>query len=369
MSAPTTIYRTRLFSPLTLRSVTFNNRLWVAPMCQFSADDGMPDDWHFVHLGSFAKGGAGLVLTEATAVSPEGRISPKCTGLWNDEQLDAFARINHFITGQGSVPGIQLAHAGRKGSGHVPWANRQDSVAFDDGGWQTIGPSPAPWGNMTVPREMTIADIERVIAEFVASTRRALAAGFKVVEIHAAHGYLIHQFLSPLSNHRTDAYGGDPTRRSRLLREIIAAVREVWPEELPILLRISATDWAEDGWDVDDSVALVQSLGDSGIDLVDVSSGGLTPDQKITVGPGYQVPFARRIRSEASLPVAAVGLITDASQAEQLLVDGAADAIFFGRNLIREPLWPLKAAKELGVEDDLEWPAQYWSARYRGNIP
>ncbi|WP_241032200.1 NADH:flavin oxidoreductase/NADH oxidase [Rhodococcus pseudokoreensis] len=367
MSQPT-IHRTRLFSPLTLRGVTFRNRLWVAPMCQFSADDGVPDDWHLVHLGSFAKGKAGLVLTEATGVSPEGRISPKCTGLWNDTQLEAFARINRFVTEHGSIPGIQLAHAGRKASAYVPWEG-DGTVPISEGGWETVGPSATAWGDQAVPREMTVADIAKVVTDFADAAARALAAGFRVVEIHAAHGYLLHQFLSPITNRRTDDYGGDPDRRARLLREIIAAVRSVWPEELPLLLRISATDWAEDGWDVDDSVALIRSLEGSGIDLVDVSSGGLTPEQKITVGPGYQVPFARRIRNETTIPVAAVGLITDSSQAEQLLVDGAADAVFVGRNLLREPMWPLRAAKELGVEDTLDWPTPYRSARYRGNIP
>ncbi|KOS56605.1 NADH:flavin oxidoreductase/NADH oxidase [Rhodococcus rhodochrous] len=367
MSRPA-VHRTRLFSPLTLRGVTFRNRLWVAPMCQFSADDGIPDDWHLVHLGSFAKGKAGLVLTEATAVSPDGRISRKCTGLWNDTQREAFARINRFVTEHGSIPGIQLAHAGRKASAHVPWEG-DGTVPVGEGGWETVGPSATAWGDQAVPREMTVADIAKVVTDFADAAVRALAAGFRVVEIHAAHGYLLHQFLSPITNRRTDGYGGDPDRRARLLREVVAAVRAVWPEELPLFLRISATDWVEDGWDVDDSVALIRSLEGSGIDLVDVSSGGLTPEQQITVGPGYQVPFARRIRSETALPVAAVGLITDSSQAEQVLVDGAADAVFVGRNLLREPMWPLKAAKELGVEDTLDWPAPYRSARYRGNIP
>lgn len=356
----------RLFSPFILRGVTFRNRLWVAPMCQYSATDGVPTDWHLVHLGTFAKGGAGLVLTEATAITPEGRISPGDTGLWSDEQAEAFARINRFIDAQGAVSGIQLAHAGRKGSTRIPWEGRKP-LGPDAGGWQTLAPSPVAAGDQAPPRAMSADDIARFVEDFAGSAKRAHDAGFKVLEIHAAHGYLLHQFLSPLTNLRTDAYGGDLPGRSRLLLETIAAVRSVWPEDLPVFVRISATDWADGGWGLDDSAELAAMLEGTGVDLIDVSSGGLTPEQKITVGAGYQVPFARRIRAASSIPVSAVGLITDATQAEQVLVDDAADAVFVGRTLLREPLWPLKAAKELGAE--IQWPAPYRSAKYRGSIP
>ncbi|MFC9355859.1 NADH:flavin oxidoreductase/NADH oxidase [Rhodococcus sp. NPDC057014] len=355
---------------MTIRGVTAPNRLWVAPMCQYSAVDGVPNDWHLVHLGGFAKGRSGLVMTEATAVNPEGRISPGCLGLWDDEQKAAFARITRFIIDQGSTPAIQLAHAGRKASTPPPWERpAYATVPPEAGGWQTVGPSALSWGDMTVPRAMSHADITQVVADFAAATRRANTAGFEVVEIHAAHGYLIHQFLSPLSNTRTDEYGGDLAGRSRLLREIVAAVRDAWPQHLPLFLRISATDWVDGGWDIEESIALIESLQGSGIDLIDVSSGGLTPDQVIPVGPGYQVPFARRIREATGIPVAAVGLINESSQAEQTLADGAADAVFIGRNLLRDPMWPLRAAKELGVEDLVHWPDQYRSAKYRGNVP
>lgn len=359
-----------LFAPMTIRSITVPNRLWVAPMCQYSAVDGVPNDWHLVHLGGFAKGRSGLVMTEATAVNPEGRISPGCLGLWNDEQEAAFSRITRFIGDQGSTSAIQLAHAGRKASTPAPWERPPyATVPPEAGGWPTVGPSALPWGGMAVPREMSRSEIAHVVADFAAAARRAYAAGFKVVEIHAAHGYLIHQFLSPLSNTRTDEYGGDLPGRSRILREIVAAVRDAWPEHLPLFLRISATDWVDGGWNLEDSIALVESLQNSGIDLVDVSSGGLTPDQIIPVGPGYQVPFARRVRKATRIPVAAVGLITESSQAEQTLADGAADAVFIGRNLLRDPMWPLRAAKELGAEEMVRWPDQYRSAKYRGNVP
>ncbi|MFC9355890.1 NADH:flavin oxidoreductase/NADH oxidase [Rhodococcus sp. NPDC057014] len=362
----TKVRQTRLFSPLTLRDLTIANRLWVAPMCQYSAEDGVPNDWHLVHLGTFAKGGAGLLLTEATAVTAEGRISLGDTGLWNDEQVEAFARINRFVAAQGTVPGVQLAHAGRKASTQVPW-DGGGSLPTTDGGWPTIGPSAIASGDLATPAEMTAHEIDELITAFADAAVRARHAGFEVVEIHAAHGYLIHQFLSPLSNRRTDDYGGDFDRRTLLLREVIAAVREVWPQDRPVFVRISATDWAEGGWTVDDSAALAEALTGTGVDLIDVSSGGLSPEQKITVGPGYQVPFARRIRGAAPIPVAAVGMITEAAQAEQVLVDGSADAVFLGRMLLREPLWPLKAAKELGAE--LRWPTPYRSAKYRGSIP
>jgi 2,4-dienoyl-CoA reductase-like NADH-dependent reductase (Old Yellow Enzyme family) len=343
-----------------------SNRLWAAPMCQYSAADGVPNDWHLVHLGTFAKGGAGLVLTEATAVTAEGRISPGDTGIWNDDQADSFARINSFILQQGSVPGIQLAHAGRKASTNIPWLGRRQ-LSKDEGGWETVAPSSVADAGEIPPREMSRLDIARFIGHFTEAAQRARDSGFRVAEIHAAHGYLLHQFLSPLTNRRTDEYGGDFSGRTRLLTETVAAVRDVWPDDLPVFVRISATDWADGGWTLDDSVALAPLLERAGADLIDVSSGGLTSGQRITVGPGYQIPFARRLRSASALPVSAVGLITDAAQAEQTLVDGAADAVFMGRALLREPFWPLKAAKELGA--DISWPAQYRSARYRGSIP
>lgn len=364
--ASTKIEEVKLFSPLTLRGLTIANRLWLAPMCQYSATDGVPNDWHLVHLGSFAKGGAGLLLTEATSVTPEGRISPGDTGLWNDAQVDAFARINRFVSEQGAVPGVQLAHAGRKASTAIPWEGR-GLLEPSEGGWPVIGPSAIAAGELGTPSEMTISEIEDVVAAFADAAGRAHRAGFEVVEIHAAHGYLIHQFLSPLSNLRTDAYGGDFTGRTRLLREIVAAVRDSWPQELPVFVRISATDWADGGWTVEESAELAASLAGSGVDLIDVSSGGLTPEQKISVGPGYQVPFARTLRAASPIPVAAVGLITDAVQAEQVLVDGSADAVFVGRALLREPQWPLRAAKELGAE--IRWPRPYRSAKFRGSIP
>ncbi|QXW01314.1 NADH:flavin oxidoreductase/NADH oxidase [Rhodococcus globerulus] len=362
----TKIRYTHLFSPFTLRGLTFENRIWVAPMCQYSATDGVPNDWHIVHLGAFAKGGAGLVLTEATAVTPEGRISLGDTGLWNDKQVDAFARINRFIADQGAVPGIQLAHAGRKASTQLPWEGGA-SLAPESGGWSTLAPSAVASGDLAGPVAMSEHEIGELVSAFADSARRADRAGFEVVEIHAAHGYLIHQFLSPLSNLRDDEYGGDFHRRTRLLREIVSAVRAVWPQDRPVFVRISATDWAEGGWTVDDSAALAQTLTGFGVDLIDVSSGGLTPEQQITVGPGYQVPLARHIREASPIPVAAVGLITDSAQAEQVLVDGSADAVFLGRALLREPFWPLKAAKELGAE--IRWPMPYRSAKYRGSIP
>ncbi|MDF3306452.1 NADH:flavin oxidoreductase/NADH oxidase [Rhodococcus sp. T2V] len=355
-----------LFSPITLRDTTFKNRAWVAPMCQYSATDGVPGDWHLVHLGAFAKGGSGLVMAEATSVSPEGRITLADTGLWNDDQRDAFARINRFITDNGSVPGIQLAHAGRKASTEIPWLSR-DPLAVEDGGWQPIAPSAITHENLTPPHAMSIADIQRVVNEFRTAATRARDAGFQVVEIHAAHGYLIHQFLSPLTNTRSDGYGGTFEGRIRILLDVIDAVRQEWPDRLPLFVRVSATDWADGGWTLDDTVKLSLRLQGTGVDLIDVSSGGLTSAQKITVAPGYQVPFARAVRDAQRIPVSAVGLITEPGQAEQTLVDGGADVVMLGRVLLREPMWPLRAAKELSAE--AHWPAPYKSARYRGSIP
>ena len=349
-----------LFSPFTLRGTTFRNRAWVSPMCQYSSTDGHPSDWHLVHLGSLARGGAGLVVQEATAVTPEGRISPWDAGIWNDAQAEDYARIVAFVRGQGAVPGIQLAHAGRKGSTQRPW-DGHGYVDPADGGYGTVAPSPVAFGDWPVPKELSADDIAGLVEAFAAAARRALAAGFEVAEIHGAHGYLIHEFLSPLANQRADEYGGDLAGRSRFLLEVVRAVRAVWPDDKPLLVRLSATDWVHDGWDVQQTVEVARSLAGEGVDLVDVSSGGLSPDQQIALGPGYQVPFARQVREGSGLPVAAVGLITSPQQAEQVLAEGSADAVVMARELLRNPHWPLLAAAELGEDTEL-WPDQYLRA-------
>lgn len=334
---------THLFSPYTLRGVTARNRLWIAPMCQYSvfAEDGCATDWHLVHLGSRAVGGAGLIITEATAVEPRGRISAQDLGLWDDRQVEALMPVVRFMAQHGALPAVQLAHAGRKA--RVTGKIGPSALAFTP--------------ELGVPAVATAADLADVVAAFGAAAGRALAAGFQVVEIHAAHGYLLHQFLSPLSNRRNDAYGGSFAGRTRLLLEVVAAVRAVWPERLPLFVRISATDWVADGWDVDESVALSRALAAAGVDLIDVSSGGLVAEQKIEVGWGYQVPFAERIRREAGIATAAVGLITEARQADAIVREGRADAVLIGRQSLRDPYWPLRAARELGVE--LPLPFQY----------
>ncbi len=358
----------RLFEPLTLRGTTFRNRVWLAPMCQYSATDGMPADWHLVHLGARASGGFGLVLTEATAVVPEGRITPQDTGLWNDAQTEAWARIVRFVHAQGAAVGVQLAHAGRKASTYRPWAPAQGTVPADDGGWPTLGPSGLPFAGYAAPRAMTRDDIAGVVEAFAAATRRAVGAGFDVVEVHAAHGYLLHQFLSPLSNDRTDEYGGPLENRARLLVEVVQAVRAAWPQDRPLFVRVSATDWVAGGLDVADVALVAADLTALGVDLVDVSTGGGAP-ASIPVGPGYQVPHARTVREVGKIPVAAVGLITSAAQAEGILVDGAADAVLLGREALRDPMWPLNAARELGVPvstvDPAPWPEQYARAAPR----
>ncbi|MFZ1376737.1 MAG: NADH:flavin oxidoreductase/NADH oxidase [Geothrix sp.] len=355
-----------LFRPLTLRGLTLPNRIAVSPMCQYSSLEGLPNDWHLVHLGGLAQGGAGLVLTEAAAVLPEGRISPDDLGLWSDVQAEALAPSVRFIKGQGAVPGIQLAHAGRKASAFSPWKG-SGSVPAGAGGWTPVAPSALPFDSTwTVPMELDESGIKAVIRAFAYATRRALAAGFEVVELHAAHGYLLHQFLSPLTNHRTDGYGGSFEGRTRLVREVTTAVRAVWPGNLPLFVRISATDWVEGGWDPDQSVELAKILKGLGVDLVDCSSGGLSPHQKILLGPGYQVPFADRIRTEAGLPTGAVGLITEPEQAEQILAEGSADLVLLARELLRDPRWPLRAAQALGAE--VPWPAQYARAA-KGPVP
>lgn len=353
---------THLFRPFTLRGLTVRNRVWVAPMCQYSADDGVPNDWHLVHLGSFARGGAGLVMTEATAVSPQGRISPADTGIWDDEQQQAWARVVEFVRGQGAAAAIQLAHAGRKGSTLPPFEGR-GPVPPDEGGWQPVGPSPVAYPGLSVPRALTTSDVDRVVDDFARAARRSVAAGFDVVEVHAAHGYLLHEFLSPLSNRRDDEYGGSFDNRVRLPLRVVGAVRDVVPERMPVVVRISATDWVDGGWTVDDSVALAVRLKDAGVDLVDVSSGGNARAQ-IPVGPGYQVPFARRIREEAGVATGAVGLITEPKQAEDVLAEGSADVVLLAREMLRDPHWALRAARELGVQpgDGVDWPPQYLRA-------
>ena len=347
----------QLFSPFQLRELTFRNRVFVSPMCQYSCADGVPTDWHLVHLGSRAVGGAGLVLTEAAAVTPEGRISPEDAGIWNDAQVAAWKPIAAFIKAQGAVPGIQLAHAGRKASTFSPWRG-SGKVAPDQGGWQVQGPGDTAFSSTyPVPQPMNQADIHATVDAFVNAARRALTAGFEVAEIHAAHGYLLHEFLSPLSNLRSDEYGGSLENRMRFPLEVCAAVRGVWPAHLPVFLRISASDWKEGGWDATQSIEFCKRAKALGIDLIDVSSGGNVHDAKMTIRPGYQVPFARAIRAEANMPVGAVGLITEAVQAEQIIADGDADCVFLARALLRDPYWPRHAAAALGVS--LAWPDQY----------
>jgi 2,4-dienoyl-CoA reductase-like NADH-dependent reductase (Old Yellow Enzyme family) len=351
----------RLFAPLRLRGVTFRNRIFVSPMCMYSAVDGVPNDWHVVHLGSRAVGGAALVIVEATGVSAEGRISPGDTGLWNRGQVEAFRRITDFVAAQGAVPGIQLAHAGRKASTDVPWKGGRPLTAAE-GAWTTLGPSPLPFdAGHPPPREMTPDDIERVTREFAAAAERAVEAGFRVIEVHAAHGYLLHEFLSPLSNRRTDEYGGSLENRIRFPLRVVRAVREAIPAERPVFVRISATDWVEGGWDLPQSIALSKRLKAEGVDLVDCSSGGLVPGAKIPTAPGYQVPFAEAIRRDAGIATAAVGMITEPRQAEEILETGKADAIVMARAFLREPYWPQRAARELG--EDLEWPVPYGRAK------
>ena len=355
-----------LFQPLTLRGLTLPNRIAVSPMCQYQAQEGLASDWHLVHLGGLAQGGAGLVMTEATAILPEGRISPDDLGLWTLAQAEGLARIVHFIKSQGAVPGIQLAHAGRKASNPAPWKG-SGSLPPAEGGWTPVAPSALPFDTgWTVPTALDEAGILAVIEAFMDAARKAMAAGFQVIEVHAAHGYLLHQFLSPLSNQRKDTYGGSFENRTRLVREVVGALRNILPEEMPLFVRLSATDWVEGGWNLDQSVALAKELKALGVDLVDCSSGGLAPRAEVPLGPGYQVPFAARIRAEAGLPTGAVGLITDPQQAERILAEGSADLVLLARELLRDPRWPLRAAQVLGV--DVPWPASYLRAA-RGSVP
>jgi 2,4-dienoyl-CoA reductase-like NADH-dependent reductase (Old Yellow Enzyme family) len=344
-----------------VRDVTLRNRIAVSPMCEYSSEDGFANDWHLVHLGSRATGGAGLVFTEAAAVSAEGRISPEDLGIWKDAHVEKFRQITDFIHGQGAIAGIQLAHAGRKASTAAPWAGGA-TVGAADGGWQPLAPSPVPFKTSDPdPRELTVAEIERVVEQFAQAARRAVEAGFRVVEIHAAHGYLLHEFFSPFSNHRSDAYGGSFANRTRIAREVVRAVRAVLPEGMPLFVRISATDWVEGGWDVDQSVALARDLQPLGVDLIDCSSGGNVPDARIPLAPGYQVPFAARLRAEAGVLTGAVGLITEPEQANAILQSGEADLVLLARELLRDPYWPLHAATALGVEGP--WPKQYLRAK------
>ncbi|MFD6199124.1 NADH:flavin oxidoreductase/NADH oxidase [Mycobacteriaceae bacterium NPDC060252] len=363
-----------LFEPLQLRDVTIPNRAWMSPMCQYSAaavgpQIGVPTDWHKAHLVSRAVGGAGLILTEATSVSPEGRLSPYDTGLWNSAQEEAWASIVTTIEGCGVVAGIQLGHAGRKASTVAPWDGHRSVDPTDPLAWTTIGPTDRPYRGFVAPRAATTEDIAKIVDDYVAASERALRAGFQVLEIHAAHGYIQHQFLSGASNARDDEYGGDFTRRIRLTLDTVEAVRSVWPEHLPLLVRVSATDWVTDepglevgSWTADQTVELAKLLSERGVDLLDVSSGGNVPDVQIPVGPGYQVPFARRVQQETELPAAAVGLITAAAQAESILTEGDAAAVFIGRELLRDPYWPRHAARELGGEIVPEVPKQYQRA-------
>ncbi|MEV7341037.1 NADH:flavin oxidoreductase/NADH oxidase [Streptomyces sp. NPDC093544] len=352
-----------LFQPFTLRDVTIPNRVWMPPMCQYSAapegpSTGAPNDWHFAHYAARSAGGTGLIIVEATAVSPKGRISPYDLGIWNDTQVEAFRRITRFFKSQGTVAAIQLAHAGRKASTDQPWKGGAP-VGPEAYGWQPLGPSPLPFDvGHPAPTELSVAEIREIVGQFTDAARRALDAGFEIAEIHGAHGYLVNEFLSPHSNHRTDAYGGSYENRTRLALEVVDAVREVWPEDKPLFFRISATDWLEeDGWTADDTVRFAAQLKEHGVDLLNVSTGGNASGVRIPVGPGYQVPFAARVKAETPLPVAAVGLITDVEQAEKILANNEADAVLLGRELLRNPSFARLAARELGAE--VHVPDQY----------
>ncbi len=350
-----------LFSPFTQRSLTFRNRIVVAPMCQYSAVDGFAEEWHLVHLGSRAVGGAGAVLVEATAVRPEGRITPGDLGLWSDAHVEPLSRITAFVRAHGCAAGVQLAHAGRKASTSAPWEGGK-LLTLEAGGWVPDAPSAIAFSDAyAVPNALDEAGIARVIDSFRGAAGRALAAGFEFVEVHAAHGYLLHEFLSPLANHRADAWGGSLENRMRLTLEVTRAVREAWPADKPVWVRVSATDWADGGWNADETVQLALALRALGVDLVDCSSGGLVAHQKIPLAPGYQVPFAERVKREAGIATGAVGLITEPAQAEAILAEGKADVVLLARQLLRDPYWPLRAAAELGGEHP--WPVQYLRAK------
>jgi 2,4-dienoyl-CoA reductase-like NADH-dependent reductase (Old Yellow Enzyme family) len=350
-----------LFEPMAIRGLTLANRIIVSPMCEYSSSEGFASDWHLVHLGARAVGGAGLTMTEATAVTAEGRISPADLGIWSDRHVDGLARVVRFVRSQGSAAGIQLAHAGRKGSTSLPWDGPLRAVPPSKGGWQVVGPTAEPFADgYPTPVPLSTGDAAAVATAFAAAAARALAAGFDVVEVHAAHGYLIHEFLSPLSNTRTDRFGGSFDNRVRLCVEIVDAVRRVWPDGRPVFVRVSATDWTDGGWDLDQSVGLARLLRDHGADLIDCSSGGNVATAKIPVAPGYQVPFAERIRREANVATGAVGLITSPQQADEIISSGRADCVLLARELLRDPYWPLRAARDLG--HGVPWPKQYLRA-------
>lgn len=347
-----------LLSPLTIRGVSLRNRIVVSPMCQYCAVDGMASDWHLVHLGSRAVGGAGMVFVEATAVTAEGRISPGDMGIWSDAHVEPLARVARFVASQGAVPAIQLAHAGRKGSCEPPWNGGARIKTAEAGGWPVVAPSPIPFNDGDpVPQQLDEVGIQRILAAFEAAAARAVKAGFQVIEIHTAHGYLLHEFLSPLSNQRTDGYGGSLDNRMKLVLLVAERMRKIVPQQLPLFTRISATDWADGGWDIEQSVVLSTKLKALGVDLIDVSSGGLVPKARIPVAKGYQVPFARKIRDEAKMMTGAVGLITEAKQANEIITGGDADLVFIAREMLREPYWALKAQQELG--QDSAWPVPY----------
>jgi 2,4-dienoyl-CoA reductase-like NADH-dependent reductase (Old Yellow Enzyme family) len=351
-----------LFTPLAIRGIELKNRIVVSPMCEYSSEDGFANDWHLVHLGSRAVGGSALIITEATAVSPEGRISPDDLGLWKDEHIEKLQQIVGFIEEHGSIAGVQLAHAGRKASHVSPWKGGKALPANDPAAWQTVAPSPVPFReDEPLPLALDKAGIDKVINDFTVAAQRALTVGFKVIEIHAAHGYLLHEFYSPLSNKRNDEYGGSFENRIRITVEIAESIRRVWPGELPLFVRLSASDWTEGGWTIDDSVALAKVLKNKGVDLIDCSSGGNIPHAKIEVGPAYQVPFAEAIKKQTGILTGAVGMITTAQQAEDILSSGKADVIIMARELLRNPYFPLHAAKALGA--DIKWPLQYERAK------
>ncbi|PJJ61653.1 NADH:flavin oxidoreductase/NADH oxidase [Compostimonas suwonensis] len=360
MTAPS-----QLFTPLTIRGTTFRNRLWAPPMCQYSVldRDGVPTDWHLMHLGSIASGGAGLVIAEATGISPEGRISPHDTGLWNDEQVEAWSRITAFIRSQGAVAGVQLGHAGRKASTWPVWGSdgRTGTVPEEDGGWQTVGPSAIPYDGFAAPLALTVEQIRGIVDDFAAAARRAVEAGFELVELHGAHGYLIHQFLSPLSNQRDDEYGGSLENRARLLLEVVRAVRAAVGEELPVFVRLSATDWTEGGLGEQETAVVAGWARAAGADFFDISTGG-NVTARIPLGPGYQVSYAEYVKDNGGVEVSAVGLLTTAREAEDVVASGRADAVMMGRELLRDPRFPLRAARELGADIDY-WPGQYLRAR------
>jgi 2,4-dienoyl-CoA reductase-like NADH-dependent reductase (Old Yellow Enzyme family) len=356
-----------LFDPLQIRDILLRNRIVVSPMCQYSSTDGFASDWHLVHLGSRAVGGASLILTEACAVSPEGRISPQDLGIWKDDHIAFLSRITRFLLSQGTVPGIQLAHAGRKASTPPPW-HSGGFIPESEGGWKPVAPSAIAFSDSYAqPAALDAAGIQKVIKDFSDAATRASQAGFQVVEIHSAHGYLLHEFLSPLANHRTDSYGGSFENRTRLLREIVTAVRRVWPVCYPVFVRISASDWVPGGWDIEQSVALAELLDPLDVDLIDCSSGGMVPNAQIPVAPGFQVPFADQIRQRTGILTGAVGMITNASQADAILNEGKADVVILAREFLRQPYWPLAIARDLGFH--VSWPVQYFRAAPDGTPP